>query len=197
MRYRKFQPPIRRPVAVTEQSLDIPLNSSQPLMSQILGALGIPSRIGEQMADHFRFFADRLARRIHGGGGGGGSEIPISVRLDVKFIPPETAVGIRTRMESARASDAAAPRRRREEAEEEPVPARRSSIEALEKVRVCEEGGGYSGGRECAVCLEELRVGVEAARMPCGHLYHWDCIAEWLQRTHFCPFCRFKMPPCS
>lgn len=46
----------------------------------------------------------------------------------------------------------------------------------------------------CSFCLEEIMVGSEATRMPCSHLYHGDCIVDWLQKNRFCPLCHFAKP---
>ncbi|CAK9163698.1 unnamed protein product, partial [Ilex paraguariensis] len=70
------------------------------------------------------------------------------------------------------------------------VPATKSSIEGLKKVRL--EGSGSM--EECMICLEKFCVGQEATCMPCSHVYHGDCIAQWLERSHLCPLCRFQMP---
>lgn len=67
------------------------------------------------------------------------------------------------------------------------VPATQSSIQALEKVRL-------QMAETCAVCLEEMLIGSEANRMPCSHVFHQQCIFQWLQLSHLCPLCRFKMP---
>lgn len=68
------------------------------------------------------------------------------------------------------------------------VCASKSSIEALEKVEV--EGGTTP----CVVCLEDILTGSEATHMPCSHVYHRDCIANWLRKSNLCPLCRFQMP---
>ena len=46
------------------------------------------------------------------------------------------------------------------------------------------------------ICLEELSTGLALGIncMSCSHLYHHDCIVEWLQKSHLCPLCRFEMP---
>ena len=46
----------------------------------------------------------------------------------------------------------------------------------------------------CPVCQEELKVGTEAVKLPCLHLYHQDCILPWLQKRNTCPMCRFELP---
>lgn len=48
--------------------------------------------------------------------------------------------------------------------------------------------------QQCAICLEDLSGGSEAARMPCLHLFHGNCIGKWLERSLFCPLCRFQLP---
>ncbi|KAL1555011.1 RING-type E3 ubiquitin transferase [Salvia divinorum] len=52
------------------------------------------------------------------------------------------------------------------------------------------EGGGY-----CAVCSEGLRLGGAAKRIPCGHVFHQDCILRWLSLIYSCPLCRQNCPP--
>lgn len=29
--------------------------------------------------------------------------------------------------------------------------------------------------------------------MPCGHLYHDNCILTWLSKHNSCPSCRFEL----
>ncbi|TQD72902.1 hypothetical protein C1H46_041559 [Malus baccata] len=72
-------------------------------------------------------------------------------------------------------------------AEPQFVPASKSSIEELERTIV-------NATTMCSICREEMMVGSEATRMPCSHLYHGDCIVEWLQRSRNCPLCRYSMP---
>ncbi|KAK8635556.1 hypothetical protein V6N13_004290 [Hibiscus sabdariffa] len=69
------------------------------------------------------------------------------------------------------------------------VAASEASIgEMLETVEV------EAGDETCMICLNELEVGFEAARMPCSHDFHGDCIKKWLSQSHYCPICRFEMP---
>lgn len=39
----------------------------------------------------------------------------------------------------------------------------------------------------CIVCREELTQG---KRLPCGHILHFHCLLNWLQRQQTCPICR-------
>ncbi|CAK7354910.1 unnamed protein product [Dovyalis caffra] len=71
-----------------------------------------------------------------------------------------------------------------------PVPAAKSSIDALERVVF----DGSASARDCTVCMEEIKAGSEEIRMPCSHVYHSDCIVQWLQTSRLCPLCRYRMP---
>ncbi|GAU30373.1 hypothetical protein TSUD_57840 [Trifolium subterraneum] len=44
----------------------------------------------------------------------------------------------------------------------------------------------------CSICLVDFSVGLEAIQLPnpCLHVYHKDCILEWLDRSSTCPMCR-------
>ncbi|XP_065876610.1 uncharacterized protein [Euphorbia lathyris] len=81
------------------------------------------------------------------------------------------------------------------------VPATQSSISNLEIVRVADFPGDENcveTERGCSICLEEFRetstAEVEVKRMPCLHMFHGKCIDQWLNKSHYCPLCRFEMP---
>jgi len=44
--------------------------------------------------------------------------------------------------------------------------------------------------RECCFCLEEYNCDSPIVRTPCHHFMHRECLARWLQTSHFCPICR-------
>ncbi|MBA0609782.1 hypothetical protein Godav_010721, partial [Gossypium davidsonii] len=57
------------------------------------------------------------------------------------------------------------------------VAANESSIkEMIERVKV------EAGEEDCMICLEELKVGFEASRLPCSHVFHGDCMEKWLKQ---------------
>lgn len=68
------------------------------------------------------------------------------------------------------------------------APASKSSIQALEKIKV--EGCSQ---QYCVICLEVMKEGSKAARMPCSHIYHQDCLVNWLKNSSLCPLCRFQL----
>ncbi|KAK1285661.1 hypothetical protein QJS10_CPB20g00822 [Acorus calamus] len=51
-----------------------------------------------------------------------------------------------------------------------PPPASEAAVESLPEVEVEVE-------MVCAVCLEGMREGEKARRMPCDHMYHGHCIS--------------------
>jgi E3 ubiquitin-protein ligase synoviolin len=42
----------------------------------------------------------------------------------------------------------------------------------------------------CIVCREHMEPGQGAKKLPCGHMFHMDCLKMWLQRQSICPTCR-------
>ncbi|KAJ4745893.1 RING/U-box superfamily protein [Rhynchospora pubera] len=69
-----------------------------------------------------------------------------------------------------------------------PCPASPPSISSLPTVPVSEPS------LPCAVCKDEFVVSSPARLLPCGHLYHSDCIVPWLSRHNSCPVCRASIP---
>lgn len=51
---------------------------------------------------------------------------------------------------------------------------------------------GSTEGLECSICLEVHEAAARGSwsRLRCGHTFHEDCIAQWLQREARCPLCR-------
>lgn len=74
-----------------------------------------------------------------------------------------------------------------------PLPASKSSIAAIPTVEIVD--AGVSLLDPCAVCKDRFVAGAAAKRLPCGHLYHEDCILPWLELHNSCPLCRFRLPP--
>jgi len=58
---------------------------------------------------------------------------------------------------------------------------------------VPESADTYIGpvGGECSICQADISLGV---RTPCGHNFHNDCLAKWLEKSPTCPMCRDRVP---
>lgn len=46
----------------------------------------------------------------------------------------------------------------------------------------------------CTVCCENILIDKKGMFMPCGHIYHPDCLKPWLEKNNTCPVCRFELP---
>lgn len=53
------------------------------------------------------------------------------------------------------------------------------------------------GEAECCICLDKYEAGdtICASKNPeCGHVYHKDCVMDWLMKNHNqCPLCRIDL----
>lgn len=48
----------------------------------------------------------------------------------------------------------------------------------------------------CSICFEELGdEKKEEYKLSCNHVYHRDCIAQWLSNNTTCPLCRANVDP--
>ncbi|KAK3566320.1 hypothetical protein QTP86_032360 [Hemibagrus guttatus] len=43
--------------------------------------------------------------------------------------------------------------------------------------------------RECVICMLDFVYGDPIRFLPCMHIYHMDCIDDWLMRSFTCPSC--------
>lgn len=50
--------------------------------------------------------------------------------------------------------------------------------------------GASNDSGDCRVCLTDFTPGEKLRTLPCLHIYHVDCIDEWLKRNAVCPVCR-------
>lgn len=43
----------------------------------------------------------------------------------------------------------------------------------------------------CAICIEELKYeNILVSSLPCGHVFHTDCVKEWIENNNTCPLGR-------
>ncbi|KAL7251633.1 hypothetical protein ACSBR1_013474 [Camellia fascicularis] len=43
---------------------------------------------------------------------------------------------------------------------------------------------------KCSICLERFKPDIVVATTPCSHVFHRDCVFQWLPNTGQCPLCR-------
>eukprot|EP00826_Nyctotherus_ovalis_P004948 TRINITY_DN1109_c0_g2_i2.p1 TRINITY_DN1109_c0_g2~~TRINITY_DN1109_c0_g2_i2.p1 ORF type:complete len:370 (-),score=70.05 TRINITY_DN1109_c0_g2_i2:168-1277(-) len=46
----------------------------------------------------------------------------------------------------------------------------------------------------CAVCCNDIKLGEKAQLIPCGHMFHPECIKPWFMQHNTCPICRYELP---
>ena len=44
--------------------------------------------------------------------------------------------------------------------------------------------------KKCIICLENFKNGDESTTVPCFHIFHPNCIGEWLKKHNTCPICK-------
>jgi hypothetical protein len=74
-----------------------------------------------------------------------------------------------------------------QESEDKPHPVTPSLLEVISS------WASPSSKDECCICLDEYIPGetISMAKTPeCKHLFHRDCVLEWMKTNDFCPLCR-------
>ena len=46
---------------------------------------------------------------------------------------------------------------------------------------------------KCIICLEEYKEGDEITTIPCFHMFHYNCISNWLKNHDMCPICKTNL----
>lgn len=47
--------------------------------------------------------------------------------------------------------------------------------------------------RSCVICSNKYKNGEKATMLPCIHMFHSQCVQEWLRTKNFCPVCKYKL----
>lgn len=58
------------------------------------------------------------------------------------------------------------------------------------RVRRQSELDDDDGGEKCTICLSLFEIENDVRRLPCMHLFHMDCVDQWLVTNKHCPICR-------
>jgi hypothetical protein len=60
------------------------------------------------------------------------------------------------------------------------IPTRKYGSEALE-----------DSTEKCPICWEDFTTRITVKELPCGHIFHPNCIDEWLKGYNLmCPYCK-------
>ena len=46
---------------------------------------------------------------------------------------------------------------------------------------------------KCTICLSEFEAEEDVRRLPCMHLFHVECVDQWLGQNKRCPICRSEI----
>ena len=48
----------------------------------------------------------------------------------------------------------------------------------------------FEDNNECIICMEKFGENELVKQLPCGHIFHGECIDNWLIQQKNCPFCK-------
>ena len=51
-----------------------------------------------------------------------------------------------------------------------------------------------NSSEDCSICLKVPKEKDIIHTLPCKHIFHKDCIVEWLSKINTCPLCRSQFP---
>ena len=51
----------------------------------------------------------------------------------------------------------------------------------------------FKGNYQCIICMEEFIEKEKVKLLPCGHIFHINCIKQWLIKEKNCPFCKSEI----
>ncbi|CAF0735654.1 unnamed protein product [Rotaria sp. Silwood1] len=71
-------------------------------------------------------------------------------------------------------------------------PATQENIDAVPVVAFGQEPDQFNQ-TDCAICRTNFETSELLKKLECGHLFHSECVANWLRITRICPICRQRM----
>jgi len=74
-----------------------------------------------------------------------------------------------------------------------PPPASQKTLRTIPLITVSEDDLTDETNRECCICLDANEIGSTVKRLPCGHLFHPECIDSWIKKHCTCPVCRYEL----
>jgi hypothetical protein len=78
-------------------------------------------------------------------------------------------------------------------------PASKQAVRNLKRFKMSEEyckkdDKGKLEYPTCSVCMSEIQQNNDTTLIPCGHLYHDNCVSKWFDMNNSCPVCRYELP---
>ena len=68
-----------------------------------------------------------------------------------------------------------------------------SSTESTKDIKLNSDSGGGSPCKNddgCMICFNSIQVGSKVGALPnCQHVFHTQCLKDWLKRRNVCPLC--------
>ncbi|CAF3642368.1 unnamed protein product [Rotaria sp. Silwood1] len=71
-------------------------------------------------------------------------------------------------------------------------PATQENIDALPVILFGQEPDQFNQ-TECAICRTNFEANEPVKKLDCAHLFHSECVTNWLLITRLCPVCRRRM----
>jgi hypothetical protein len=72
-------------------------------------------------------------------------------------------------------------------------PTSQQILDALPETQIDDASKLDSEKKNCVICLEDFKNGDRATILPCIHLFHTNCIKNWLKTQDCCPICKYKL----
>tara|TARA_Y100000768_G_scaffold369277_1_gene334002 strand:+ start:466 stop:915 length:450 start_codon:yes stop_codon:yes gene_type:complete len=74
----------------------------------------------------------------------------------------------------------------------EPLQKNQGTIQKIKKNSIDYEkiDDGLKVNRKCVICLEDYNQKDKIGILECRHVFHLNCIVEWVEKEISCPLCR-------
>ena len=61
------------------------------------------------------------------------------------------------------------------------------------EIKENKKDSGNNENKNCIICLYDFKIGDQICALPCLHIFHFDCIKNWLRNNLSCPVCKFEV----
>ena len=58
---------------------------------------------------------------------------------------------------------------------------------------IVKEKKEHDSNNNCVICMSDFEPGEKISTLPCAHVFHTECIDDWIKREPTCPVCKFKL----